>query len=274
MTKIEWAQETWNPITGCTPISEGCANCYAARMSKRLAGRFGYPAKEPFSITLHEDVLNKPFEWKLPKIIFVCSMGDIFHADVPDEWIDRIFDVISQTPQHTYLILTKRPERMRQYLYDLYDDVGNKKGGLYSHGRPIPNIWVGVTAENQEQANWRVPILMTIPAAVRFVSVEPMLSNVDLTKLEHGGKTINALEMQGSSICWVICGAETGPRKRPMNDAWAESLRDQCVAAKVPFFFKKDSFGQTKLCGIEWREVPYAAEDKLKGGAEECIKEN
>lgn len=261
MTKIEWANESWNPVTGCTPISDGCLNCYARRMAQRLVGRFGYPATDPFRVTMHESVLQRPHKWRRHKMIFTCSMGDLFHERVPSSWIDKAFSVMVETTQHTYLILTKRPERMRQYLYDLYDDVGNKKGGLYSHGRPIPNIWIGVTAENQEQANWRVPILMTIPATVRFVSVEPMLSSVDLTKLEHGGKTINALEMQGSSISWVICGAETGPGKRLMKNAWAELLRDQCVAAKVPFFFKKDSQGQGRLGGVEWHEMPGVAKD-------------
>lgn len=249
MTKIEWANESWNPITGCTPISEGCANCYAKRMSKRLAGRFGYPAKEPFSVTLHEDILSKPFEWKLPKTIFVCSMGDIFHPDVPDEWIDRVFSVMTEAYWHTYLVLTKRPERMRKYLCGLYDDDEI----AMCHGVPFRNVWCGVTAENQARANERIPVLLTTPAVKRFVSVEPMLSDI---RLHHSWARLD----------WVICGAETGPGMRPMENAWAESLRDQCNEAKIPFFFKKDSQGQGRLGGTEWYEMPYMAENEQEGG--------
>lgn len=239
MTKIEWAQETWNPISGCTPISDGCINCYAARMSKRLAGRFGYPAKEPFSVTLHQDVLNKPFEWKLPKIIFVCSMGDIFHPDVPDEWIDRVFSVMTEAHWHTYLVLTKRPERMRKYLCDLYDDDEI----AMCHSVPFRNVWCGVTAENQARADERIPVLLATPAVKRFVSVEPMLSDIHL---HHSW----------ASLDWVICGAETGPGKREMKDEWAVSLHEQCHNFLIPFFFKKDSSGNSSLRGREYREMP------------------
>lgn len=259
MTKIEWAEETWNPITGCSPISEGCANCYAQRMSKRLAGRFGYDKNRPFDITFHEYILRKPFEWKQSKMIFVCSMGDIFHENVPDEWIDMVFDTMIAADWHTFLILTKRPERMRQYLTDLYYDYD-----ISEHSRiPFPNIWLGVTAENQEQANKRIPVLLDTPSIKRFVSIEPMLGEISL------GETAKA------KLGWVICGAETGQGKREMKKEWAKDLQKQCSTFSIPFFFKKDSAGNSLLDDKELREMPGGVGMKidddyvvLKGGAE------
>lgn len=265
MTKIEWANETWNPITGCSPISEGCVNCYAARMSKRLAGRFGYPADNPFSITLHEDKLNVPLDWTEPRKIFVCSMGDLFHTDVPFEWVDRVFSVMSEAPQHTYMLLTKRPGCMKKYIESLYDDWEIQA----YHRVPFNNLWLGVTAENQEMAENRIPILLQIPAAKRFVSIEPMLSEINLSLLNYDHVVIvDALNghhgvflpLQGNNarLDWVICGAETGPRKRPMENAWAESLREQCEGAGIPFFFKKDSCGNNSLNSIIYNDFPQA----------------
>lgn len=214
-TKIEWTDETWNPVTGCRPISEGCQNCYAKRMANRLRGRYGYPADDPFRVTFHPDKLGQPLKWKKPKRIFVCSMGDLFAAH-----FDTIRKVLTQpkTPsgkKHTYMILTKRPLRMLEF-YSTYP--------WYTEDNQ--NIWLGVTAENQAMADERIPVLLQIPAAVRFVSVEPMLEPVDIRPW------IYALD-------WVICGAETGPGARPMKLEWARDLRDQCKAAGVPFFFKK-----------------------------------
>jgi len=242
-TKIEWATETWNPITGCTPISEGCKNCYAKRMAQRLAGRFGYPADDPFRVTLHPDKLDQPLRWKKPRRVFVCSMGDLFHEDVLEEWIDQVYEVIANTPQHTFQILTKRPERMARYIRIM--------------SAALPNVWLGVTAENQEQADKRIPVLLQIPAAVRFVSVEPMLEAVvigdllgDAYSSMHGGFA--------PGIDWVICGAETGSGARPMDLDWARDLRDQCVSAEVPFFFKRDSNGNRELDGQLWEQYPEA----------------
>lgn len=233
-SKIEWLDggASWNPITGCDPISEGCENCYAARMSKRLAGRFGYPAEEPFRVTFHKDKLFQPLEWKNPRMIFVCSMGDLFHEEVSVEWIDRVFSVPPVAPHHTYIILTKRPHLMQIYFQRL--------SSFYS----LKNIWLGVTVENQECAEARIPVLLQMSAAKRFVSVEPMLSDIHLSH-----DWLRKLD-------WVICGAETGPRKRPMEDAWAESLREQCAAAGVPFFFKKDSHGAGSLNGEIYHNYP------------------
>ncbi len=235
-TRIEWAEAVWNPVTGCTPISEGCKNCYAQRMAKRLAGRCGYPADEPFRVTLHSDRLDEPLKWKKPRRVFVCSMGDLFHEDVPDAWIDQlIWEMGHMLQKHTFLILTKRPERMRDWFIK-----------AYAENLPYPNLWLGVTAENQQRADERIPILLQIPAAVRFVSVEPMLGPVDLSlsdgvdlSMSVGTGLKPGKSYLINSLDWVICGGETGSRARPMHPDWVRSLRDQCVNAGVSFFFKQ-----------------------------------
>lgn len=249
-TKIEWATETWNPVTGCTPISEGCRNCYAERMSKRLAGRCGYPEGEPFRVTLHPDKLEQPLRWKKPRMIFVCSMGDLFHEDVPEIEIIRVFAVMADAQQHTYLVLTKRPERMKEVLTSpsIANDVWLMTNTGISEDKPIwplPNVWLGVTAENQARADERIPILLQIPAAVRFVSVEPMLGPVDLSlsdgvdlSMSVGTGLKPGKSYLINSLDWVICGGQTGPGARPMHPDWVRSLRDQCKEAGVPFFFK------------------------------------
>ena len=226
-TKIEWVTnldgtkgETWNPITGCTKISEGCKNCYAERMSKRLAGRCGYPKENPFQVTLHPDKLDQPLKWKKPRMIFVCSMGDILHQDVEPIMFVMVLNIIKKCPQHTFLMLTKRPGRM------IDDHLDNTMIIPYFQ-KPMPNLWWGVTAENQQRADERIPILLQIPAAKRFVSVEPMLSEVDLTKY------LKALD-------WVICGTESGgKRRRPAKEEWIRQLRFQCVYNNIPFFLKQ-----------------------------------
>jgi protein gp37 len=276
-TKIEWVRNvdgtqgvTWNPVTGCTPVSEGCKNCYARRMARRLAGRYGYPeAPRHFDVTLHPERLEEPLHWRTPRTVFVCSMSDLFHSHVRFSYAAKLLEVIAQTPHHTYQILTKRPRRMKAFVeatedlqYDRFDDL-------------FPNVWLGVTAENQRAADERIPILLQIPAAVRFVSVEPMLESIDI----GFGPDPNCIWCDGRGewpadksddpeyiececvtrnkfLNWVICGAETGPGKRPMELDWARSLRDQCQAAGVPFFFKKDSNGNRELDGQLWEEMP------------------
>jgi protein gp37 len=257
-TRIEWADSVWNPVTGCSPVSEGCENCYAKRMSKRLAGRYGYSKDEPFKVTLHPDRLGQPLRWKKPRRIFVCSMGDLFHEDVPNEFIDYVFAVMGRSQQHTFILLTKRPERMREYLQaGRYQQILNiayrlkfRPEGL---GKGIdnpkdmrwwPNVWLGVTAENQQRADERIPILLQIPAAVRFVSVEPMLGVVDLVAALdaaigiEGKVEIPAVDGIDNWLHWVICGGETGPGARPTHPDWVRNLRYQCQASGVPFFFK------------------------------------
>ena len=235
-TKIEWAEKVWNPVTGCSKISEGCRNCYAERMAKRLAGRCGYPTGDPFKMTLHHDHIGDPVHWRNPSRIFLGSMTDLFHDDVPFYWLDKIFDIATRADRHTFLVLTKRPERMKAY-FSRPDIIW-----------PFKNVWLGVTAENQDQADKRIPILLQTPAAVRFVSVEPMLGSVDIRRYFRGcppGCMKDALcplecgHKRKIGLDWVICGGESGPGARPMHPDWARSLRYQCHAAGVPFLFKQ-----------------------------------
>ena len=249
MKDDKWWDESWNPTTGCNNdiISSGCANCYARRMATRLRGRYGYPADDPFRVTFHPDRLEQPLKWKKPRRIFACSMGDLFHNDVQFEQIDAVIRVIAKARQHTFMILTKRPGRMAEYFMHLaymLQIVG------YSH-LPLPNLYLGVTAENQQRADERIPLLLQIPAAVQFVSVEPMLEPMSFRWMAawpenekykamnpyNDGKTNHLDGLR--RLDWVICGAETGPGARPMDLEWARDLRDQCKAASVPFFFKK-----------------------------------
>lgn len=226
-TKIEWCQESWNPVTGCSPVSEGCQNCYARRMAQRLKGRYGYPADDPFRVTFHPDRLDQPLKWKKPRLIFVCSMGDLFHSKVKSQWLAHIWSTIHRCPQHFFLLLTKRPERMVNWINTIswYDTETAK------------NVGLGVTAENQKRADERIPILLQIPAAVRFVSLEPMLGPVDLKPYFfdwNAGLHIKKMD----SLIWVICGGETGPGARAMHPDWPRLIRNQCQKARVPFFFK------------------------------------
>ena len=244
--KIEWLNrpgtigQTWSPVTGCTKISEGCKNCYAERMSKRLAGRFGYPADEPFAPTAHTDKLNDPLRWRKPRTVFTVSMGDLFHTAFDTEGvIFPILNIIKRAQRHTFLILTKRPEQMKTVMDCWY---------LLNHEvYPWPNIWLGVTAENQQRANERIPVLLQCPAAVRFVSIEPMLGPVNLE--EYWGEP-------GVGLDWTIVGGETGPGARYMNPDWARDVRDQCEAAGVPFFFKKMGQGKPTPPDLMVRQYP------------------
>lgn len=276
-TKIEWADRVWNPVTGCTKISPGCQNCYAERMAKRLRGRCGYPADDPFRVTLRPERLEEPLRWRKPGMIFVCSMGDLFHDDVPFDFIDRVFKRINGSPQHDFLILTKRPERMREYFARSMKFLcaacqGTGCSYCLDHGyqnwemKPYSNVWLGVTAENQEMADERIPILLQIPAAVRFVSVEPMLGDINIA----GYLGWNGLRRMGDGLLyrwvapkidWVICGSETGPHARPAHPDWVRNLRDQCQAAGVPFFLKQLEIGgqvfkMPEFEGKIWNEMP------------------
>lgn len=250
-TKIEWTDRTWNPATGCTPISPACDHCYAARMATRLRGRFGYPAADPFAVTLHPERLDEPMRWRKPSRVFVCSMGDLFHEDVPTEFILRVLDRANSAPQHVYQVLTKRADRMF--------DIANLVRESGEHW-PLPNIWLGVTAENQEQADKRIPVLLQIPAAVRFVSLEPLLGDVRLDRPPSGSEPLGSgiyppWLIQG--LDWVIAGGETGPGARPMHPDWVRSVRDQCQAAGVPFFFKGwGAHVPTRQCTTVLNRVP------------------
>ncbi len=252
-TKIDWCDEVWNPVTGCSKISPGCEHCYAERMAKRLAGRCGYPKRNPFRVTVHENRMELPMRWRKPRRIFVNSMGDLFHPAVPANIIRDIWHVMSANPHHTFLVLTKRPYIMLEWMRVVF---------VQDH------IWLGVTVEDQQAVYDRIPPLLQIPATRRFVSIEPMLEPVKIPNLDKIFRhVVGDFRLPPHSfpnrIDWVICGGETGPRARPMRAEWVRDLRDQCVDADVPFFFKgwgtalrpKDETYQL-IEGKEWKEFP------------------
>ncbi|MFJ6619911.1 DUF5131 family protein [Kitasatospora sp. NPDC091335] len=239
-TGIEWTEATWNPTTGCDRISAGCDNCYALALARRLKamGSLKYQndgdprtSGPGFGLTTHEAALRIPYGWRSPRTVFVNSMSDLFHARVPLDFVQRVFEVMTETPQHTYQILTKRARRLRKVAGSL--------------DWP-PNVWMGVSVENAESLD-RIDDLRTVPAAVRFLSCEPLLGPLDGLNLEN--------------IDWVIVGGESGPGHRPMETAWVEDVRDACDEADVPFFFKQWGGSTPKANGREldgrlWDEMP------------------
>jgi protein gp37 len=228
---IEWTEATWNPVTGCNKISPGCKFCYAERMAYRLQAMGQDRYRNAFKVTLQPDALEVPLRWRAPRVIFVNSMSDLFHKDVPVEYIKKVFGVMEQASQHTYQVLTKRPER----------------AGELADQLPWPdNVWMGTSIESIEYV-WRARELKNVPAKVRFLSVEPLLG------------PIARLPLRG--IHWVIVGGESGPGARPMEIEWARQIRDQCVAKGVPFFFKQWGGTNKKragrmLDGRTWDEMP------------------
>jgi protein gp37 len=264
-TKIEWCEATWNPVTGCSPVSAGCQNCWAKRMANRQRGRNGYPADDPFRVTFHADRLDEPLRMKKRKRIAVCLMGDICHGDVPAEWIDKVFGIMHWASWHTFLILTKRPERLAAYLrwekrpqhimWEARFRASGKGSKLMNDLAvcrwPLPNVWLGTSVENRDSLD-RVRRLQQCSAAVRFLSLEPLLGPIAQLPLE--------------GIHWVIVGGESGPGARPMHPDWVRSIRDQCQAAGVPFFFKQ--WGSAKPDVLEVREWERAGRDfsQPKGG--------
>lgn len=232
-TKIEWTDEVWNVVTGCTKISDGCKNCYAEGMIKRF-GHGGHkahrssPDKRFGNVTMHPERMAKPYSWKKPRTVFVCSMGDLFHESIPFKFIDQVHQVMYECERHNFLILTKRPQRVLEFYKEWYE-------ARYCAGFSSSNMWFGVSVEDQKIADERIPILLQIPAARRFVSVEPMLSWIDL----HPQWMDKARYFETGTIDWVIAGCESGPKRRPAKIDWFRSLRDQCVTANVPFFLKQ-----------------------------------
>ena len=224
MNKIGWCEETWNPITGCTKIEKGCENCYAERIANRFWG------KRKFNdIRFHPERLEIPLHWKKPRRIFVCSMGDLFHPDVPDNWIVDIWNMMAQCQQHTFLVLTKRPQRF----YDLWMHYGFVNWG---------NIWAGLSVSTQKEWDEKHQIFMRIPNTKKFISYEPALGQVDFHYVCDYGDHRN-LRCLGcdKGIDWLICGAESGAGARHMVPDWARSARDQCNIAGVPFWMKQMS---------------------------------
>ena len=253
-TPIEWAEASWNVVTGCSVVSPGCTDCYAMKLAgTRLREMPNYKGLTQDSkagpvwngkVTYNKHLLTRPWKWRKPKRIFVNSMGDLFHDAVHDQWIRDVFDVMKNAPQHQFLILTKRAERMASFM--------NWHVRMFD-AEVLPNVWLGVSAENQEWAKKRIPYLLETPAAVRFVSAEPLLGPLDLRSyifdrdaLVRGlqGEPGNLDDEQadllaGHPIDWLIVGGESGRKPRPMDAAWARDLRDQCIEAGTPFFMKQ-----------------------------------
>lgn len=265
-TGIEWTDKVWNPLAGCSKVSEGCRNCYAIRQARRMDGLgIGYDGTTvpgpnwSSKINLLHDKLYEPFRWKKPCRVFVNSMSDLFHADVPESFIDGVFGVMMLAVEHTFQVLTKRPARMAAYASDKGTPERVWRAGLAMLGPPgiwpriswpLSNVWLGASVENQVAADERIPHLLRTPAAVRFLSMEPLLGPVDLRRLIDADGLTNALTGQGFAegrnepsegerVQWTIVGGESGPGARPMHPDWARSIRDQCHAAGVPFFFKQ-----------------------------------
>ncbi|TPM92693.1 phage Gp37/Gp68 family protein [Mesorhizobium sp. B2-1-3A] len=292
---IEWTDATWNPVVGCSIVSPGCTHCYAMKMAGRIeamggAKHYAGTTKMVNGTTVWtgklalapEKTLLQPLAWRAPRRIFVNSMGDLFHEDVPDEWIDRVFAVMALAPLHTFQVLTKRAKRMREYLTDrtvmrrIYTLVcemtvelepgivliaaprheKNAPPGprVYLDQWPLPNVWLGVSAERQQEADERIPDLLATPAAIRFVSAEPLLGKINFRRIrvspDHytiidaldGYAIADAISGSGQErtmLDWIIVGGESGPGARGMHPAWARSIRDQCNAAGTAFFFKQ-----------------------------------
>lgn len=331
-TTIPWTDETWNPVTGCSIVSPGCENCYAAAIALRFK-RTPFPwtgNHAADNVRLHGERLEEPLHWQTPRRVFVNSMSDLFHELVPDDFLDRVFTIMALTPHLTYQILTKRPERMLAYMTERsaqqMNDAIDAASLWLKWGSslrltttwPLPNVWLGTSVEDQRRADERIPLLLLTPAAVRFLSVEPMLDAVDIgmssavcsccprwpsrwVRLSrsvradpylmmidrpratatagiyraksnwHGALSVPANDGKHLGLKpaefealprldWVICGGESGPHARPMDIDWARSVRDQCAAAGVPFFYKqlggRYPDRDRLLDGRMWEEMP------------------
>ncbi len=230
-SKIEWTESTWNPVTGCTKISSGCQNCYAERMAKRLKAMGQANYKNGFALTCHPHALEIPLKSKKPQVIFVNSMSDLFHKDVSDSYIFDVFDIMMRAPHHQFQILTKRAERLAE---------------LASELQWAENIWMGVTVEARDY-KYRIDLLRYIPACIKFLSLEPLLDDIEVIDL--------------TNIDWVIAGGESGPNCRPIEAEWVRNVRNQCIDSQVPFFFKQWGGVNKKkngnlLDGRTWQETP------------------
>ena len=234
-SSIEWTDATWNPVTGCTKISAGCDNCYAQRFAERFRGVPNHPFENGFDLTLRPDRIEQPLKWKRSKMIFVNSMSDLFHKSIPADFVSQVFDTMEQADHHNFQVLTKRSSRMRNFV-----------NARYGEGKAPPHIWLGTSVEDGTKLS-RVRHIRDMAATIRFLSIEPLIGpigRIDLTNID-----------------WVIVGGESGPRSRPMQKGWVESIRDQCVASGVAFFFKqwggfRPKTGGRELDGREWNQFP------------------
>jgi len=264
---ITWTNETWNPIRGCSRVSEGCRNCYAERTAARfsgpgqpyeglakfhdLAADLGVASHWTGDVRFIPELLDQPMRWRKPRTIFVNSMSDLFHEKVTDEWIYKIFAVMRRCPQHTFQILTKRPERMRDYMVSSHTGMHGSGVHLVTAaqgqiGKCCANVWLGVSVEDQKTADERIPVLLSTPAAVRWVSYEPALGPINFqcikeTCPDHDNyfDSVSGIRLIRPQIDWIVAGGESGPGARPAHPDWFRTVRDQCSHAGVPFFFKQ-----------------------------------
>jgi protein gp37 len=289
-TEISWSDATWNPLIGCTKVSAGCQRCYAEGVVNRFVGTGeAWPARFDTVSIRPDRFLTQPLRWTKPRRVFVNSLSDLFHKDVPDEFIAKVFAIMAVTPRHTYQLLTKRHGRMESLLSSdrfaglLAEQIGLVRGERGSDYRdrspiriaaPLPNVWLGVSVEDQAAANLRIPALLRTPAAIRFLSMEPLLGPVDLTRVAYtdgGGTHLDVVHGRhgvpdvwvaaAKKVDWVIVGGESGAGFRPMAAEWARVLRDQCQSAQVPFFFKQWGGARSKsngneLDGVVWEQFP------------------
>jgi protein gp37 len=283
---IEWTDATWNPVTGCDRVSPGCAHCYALdlaarlkRMGNRRYQKDGAPKSSGpgFGVTLHEDVLEKPLRWRRPRRVFVNSMSDLFHEEVPDEYIAKVFAAMAAAPQHTFQVLTKRPERMRDWFAWEGDGI-NRCGTVRNEfdwnfaqrcepmarlfDWPLPNVWLGVSIENRRFVH-RADLLRETPAAVRFISAEPLLGPLQISPGNIGTWPKGQDGLVLRDIDWLIVGGESGPSHRPIRPEWVRQLRDSAELQRVAFFFKQwggrtPKAGGRELDGRTWSEFPAA----------------
>ncbi len=263
-SNIEWTDATWNPVRGCVKVSPGCAHCYAETFAERFRGVNGHPYEQGFDLRLVPEKLSEPLSWKKPRRVFVNSMSDLFQDGVPDKYIEQVFSVMALAEKHTFQVLTKRPDRMLAWFKARRFDV---KGSailqtelagecLYAFPWPLPNVWLGVSVENQHFADERIPLLLHTPAAVRFISAEPLLGPIRLKQQNPDGFWPPAapqpdvawlrhkdwpddFQYWSTGLQWVIVGGESGPGARPFNIAWGRSIVEQCRAAAVPVFVKQ-----------------------------------
>jgi protein gp37 len=314
-TGIEWTDATWNPITGCSVVSPGCKHCYAMKLAgtrlQHHPSRAGLTVDTPSGpvwngeVRFNEQWINEPLRWSRPRRIFVCAHGDLFHENVPESWIDQVFAVMALAPQHTFQVLTKRPKRMRDYLMSrngmgnaelcrainhIPRNLGSRHGALEM---PLPNVWLGVSAEDQARADERIPVLLDTPAALRWISGEPLLGRMDLARWlaidwqcsvcreffsgrhqptcprcnalggwtgshrfngRHYPRGAIAPSQRGTGLDWGVVGGESGPNARPMHPDWARDLRDQFTRARVPFLFKQ--WGEWVNPAELWADLP------------------
>jgi len=274
-TGIEWTDATWNPVTGCSHVSEGCRHCYAETLSLRMGW-----SKKPWTapnaaenVQLHPERLRKPYSWRAPRMVFVNSMSDMFHPLVPDDFIDDCFAVMSAARDHTFQVLTKRPERALAYMTSTSNGAKRQMHvqsslnrlkpsgtGIHVRGWPLPNVWLGVSCEDQAAADERIPLLLQTPAAVRFISAEPLLGPIELVKgsgeyvdylrgRDTRGTMEDAESYDTKYLDWVIVGGESGRHHRPMDLGWLELIVEQCQAAGVPVFVKQDSGQRSGMQG-------------------------